>query len=465
MNDPNGTILVNGTYHLFYQHVPHVGKWDSFMCWGHATSRDLVHWVHHPVAIEPSLDRGELSCWSGCCILGPGKTPSILYTSIKDTFPARYEPSVWLATSQDGLDTWIKHPANPVMLPPPGIEDWRDPYAWRDEDGTWRCIMGGHLDAEGGGAPVVSLHVSQDAMMWKHVGPLCAGMPLESLPPRIPLGGDKPGQVATGTNWECPNFFPVGGKHCLIVSPHHRVIYATGTFDGAFFTPGPWRVFDHGSAFYATNTWFAPGNRVVIIGWVRGAGSNGSWEGMASLPRQVSLDPARWDDRLFIEPVDELRCLRRDHVHLKSTTLQAGGMIDIFNKEKQATLAGCGRRLEIQATFTPFRDRARGLFGIQLFDGNDLERDQDRAEVGIDLTEGLLFNGIEFGYIDTSTTPWFTIRVFLDNSVLEMFVNGIEALTTRIHPRPGAVPCPRLFARDVEVKIKDVDAWMLASAW
>lgn len=471
MNDPNGTIHVNGTYHLFYQHVPFSGRWAPNMCWGHATSKDLVHWEHRPVAIEPSIVKGEKACWSGCCVIGPGGTPSILYTSINDRWPASYDPAVWLATGDEAMDAWTKYPANPVLTPAhgegPRIEDWRDPYAWQGDDGTFWCAMGGHHDRASGGAPVATLYRSADLRSWTRAGPLCTGTAAGQQQQgfKLPFQGDEPGTVSTGFNWECPNFFPAGGASCLIVSPHHRVIYTTGPFDGTAFTSGPWHVFDHGSAFYATNTFATPDGRTVVIGWVRGGGSNDGWDGMASLPREVTADPATPGGWLRIEPARELGALRREHVHHPGTRLAPGDEIDVMAGQGKDLLASCGRRLEIVASFSVDAGAGAGMFGLALFDAGDLDQDPSRGEVGIDLDEGLLVNGTEFGHVGARAGTSFSLHVFLDNSVLETFLNGRDVLTSRVHPREGVVPRARAFARDVAVTLERVDAWTLAPAW
>ena len=53
MNDPNGMIYVKGVYHLYYQHNPNASVWGP-MHWGHATSKDLIHWKHKKIALYPN---------------------------------------------------------------------------------------------------------------------------------------------------------------------------------------------------------------------------------------------------------------------------------------------------------------------------------------------------------------------------------------------------------------------------
>src|SRR5262245_13356864 len=147
MNDPNGPIFFQGRYHMFYQHNPYGTEWGH-MHWGHAVSTDLVRWEHLPIAIAPSQDRGEDHCFSGCTVLNNG-TPTIGYTSIGAQTPAATNAVQWLATSDDGMRTWHKHPANPVMtLAVHGdlkVKDWRDPFVWKEGD-DWLAVLGGHRD-------------------------------------------------------------------------------------------------------------------------------------------------------------------------------------------------------------------------------------------------------------------------------------------------------------------------------
>ena len=72
MNDPNGVVFYKGEYHLFYQYNPNGDQWGTIH-WGHAKSKDLVHWEHLPIALYPSNDKGELHCFSGCAVINDGE--------------------------------------------------------------------------------------------------------------------------------------------------------------------------------------------------------------------------------------------------------------------------------------------------------------------------------------------------------------------------------------------------------
>ncbi|MEO5952325.1 MAG: glycoside hydrolase family 32 protein, partial [Chloroflexia bacterium] len=116
LNDPNGLVQWKGVYHMFYQYNP-LGAYHHKIHWGHATSTDLVHWTHLPVALSPTPDSPDADgCWSGCTVNNDG-VATILYTGFSDKheYPC-------LATSTDDLQTLQKYPGNPVIAgPPPGL--------------------------------------------------------------------------------------------------------------------------------------------------------------------------------------------------------------------------------------------------------------------------------------------------------------------------------------------------------
>ncbi len=139
-NDPNGTLFYKGYYHLFYQHNPFNDRW-SWMHWGHMRSKDLVHWEHLPIALWPSLEKGEKHCFSGSAIVNRHGEPMLFYTSIGHDAPEQ-----WVAIPKDDeLIEWEKHPENPILSigdhKGETIVDWRDPQLIHEGDETF--MVGG----------------------------------------------------------------------------------------------------------------------------------------------------------------------------------------------------------------------------------------------------------------------------------------------------------------------------------
>ena len=114
MNDINGTLFWQGRYHIFYQYNPDAAYWERIQ-WGHASSVDLVHWVHHPTVLTPDPDGPDRQgCYSGGAFIDKEGVPTFIY----------YGPpeGICLASSRDDLLLqWEKHPDNPVIpAPRPG---------------------------------------------------------------------------------------------------------------------------------------------------------------------------------------------------------------------------------------------------------------------------------------------------------------------------------------------------------
>ena len=142
MNDPNGMVYVDGVYHFFYQKYPYDTSWGP-MHWGHATSRDLIHWEHQPIALYPD----ELGfIFSGSAVYdtqnsseyGTNENPPIIaiYTSHhKDGLEQQS-----IAYSNDKGRHFEKSYLNPVIKNP-GISDFRDPKAfWNPVRRCWSLV-------------------------------------------------------------------------------------------------------------------------------------------------------------------------------------------------------------------------------------------------------------------------------------------------------------------------------------
>ena len=98
MNDPNGFVYYKGEYHLFYQFYPYDSVWGP-MHWGHAKSKDLIHWEELPVALAPSEAYDRNGCFSGSAIVIDDKLV-LIYTGHVEEGNVRTETKC-MAVSHD----------------------------------------------------------------------------------------------------------------------------------------------------------------------------------------------------------------------------------------------------------------------------------------------------------------------------------------------------------------------------
>lgn len=432
MNDPNGPIFYKGEYHLFYQHNPYGEKWGHIH-WGHAKSKDLVYWEHLPIILVPSSELGEEHCFSGCCINNNG-VPSIIYTSIGPKRLPATGAEQWLATSSDDMITWQKSPNNPIMTldlhEQLDIREWRDPYVWK-ENNYWYMVLGGHIHKSRTG--IVLLYKSPDLIHWEFLNPLCQG---------------KKDSRITGKNWECPNYFLLGDKHVLIISPHKKVIYSVGSYNNYKFTPEGWRFLDHGRVFYAPNTMFDKQGRLIMWAWIMGGGTGG-WNGCLTLPRILTLGS---DKRLIIKPAPELQVLRDSYIH-KDNVIISPQSENFLEKIR-------GNNLEIIAEFEINNATS---FGFKIFQSKDNEKGK---MIGYNVEKNQLWAGKERGKIDLlDEQKYIKLHIFIDKSVIEIFLNYRECLTSRIYPTSEASDFIDVFATNGTVNLRSLDIWKLKPIW
>ena len=137
INDPNGLIYINGKYHFFFQHYPYKPIW-GLMHWGHVVSDDMVHWEHMPIALYPDQEYDRDGCYSGSAVNNSGIL-TLFYTGHrffeKTGEDSRICQVQCMATSIDGIH-FTKH--GPVLYPPEGIVDFRDPKVWRAREKWWK---------------------------------------------------------------------------------------------------------------------------------------------------------------------------------------------------------------------------------------------------------------------------------------------------------------------------------------
>lgn len=401
MNDPNGLVWHEGKYHLFYQYNPGAAVWGD-MHWGHAESTNLMHWKYLPIALAPvpgGYDKDGV--FSGCCRVYGG-VPTIFYTGVS---PETQN----IVTCNGALTEFHRDPANPVIAHPPAglnLTAFRDPCVWREGRNSMMAIGSGLK----GGNGLVLLYSSPDLHNWKYLGPLASAASRDD-----------------GEIWECPNFFPLGKKWFLCVSstaPVRVCYYWSGTYaQGRFSSEGTRRMLDSGGYYYAPQAFADARGRRIIFGWIPEGRTESEqkaagWAGMQSLPRVLELDSA---GAVLVRPIPELSALRGKK--LAGTSLH-GDSVEIAAEFPRGKPAGFHLRRspsgEEQTTIA-FDPSSAMLTIDRRRASRNAHTDRDVRNVPLDLPAGEPLR----------------LHIFLDRSVVEVYVNDRVCASTRIYPTRG----------------------------
>lgn len=289
MNDPNGLVYYNGTYHLFFQYYPNDIVWGP-MHWGHATSKDLIHWKHLPIALYPD-SLGMI--FSGSAVIDVNNTSGFGKNAMVAIFTL-HNNAIWergfkntesqgIAYSNDEGKTWTKYSGNPV-LNNQGQQDFRDPKVfWMEKTNSW--IMSLAVGDQ------IHFYSSPNLKEWKFES---------SFKPTDDLKG-------LGV-WECPDLFSIkddagATKWVLIVNHGDKTPnggsgtrYFVGNFDGHQFVNEQASLWmDAGPDFYAAVTYSnVPNGNRILLGWMSNwqyaqKVPTETWRSAMTLPRELSL--------------------------------------------------------------------------------------------------------------------------------------------------------------------------------
>ncbi len=443
LNDPNGLIHWRGRYHLFYQYNPDAPRW-GLIRWGHAVSDDLVGWRDLPVALAPEPGGpDEDGCWSGCAVDLDGR-PVLIYTGVG---AAGQRPCA--AFGDDELLVWHKHPGNPLIASPPPEahqREFRDHVVWREADG-WYQLIGAALSGTGGTA---LLYRSDDLLAWEYLHPLCTS-----------------DGAAVGELWECPDFFPLDGRHILIVSPlpQRQTLWQAGRYAGHRFAPERGELLDLGGLFYAPQSFRDSAGRRLMFGWIQegrdeAAQQAAGWSGVMSLPRVLALLP---DGRLGQAPVPELERLRGPVRRFGHTPLAAGVPLRLEGVR--------GDSLELDVEIDP-GDAVALVLRLRCSpdrrEHTDLVWDRAAGRLEIDRRESSLAAGVQRDIQGGACPPTpgrpLRLRVFLDRSVVEVFAEG-RALASRIYPELPDSQGVELEARGGAAALRAAAFYEMSSTW
>jgi len=453
MNDPNGLVYEHGEYHLFFQYNPYGNKWGP-MHWGHAQSRDLVHWQQLPIALFP--DRlGAI--FSGSAVVdrdnssgfGSRAHPPLvaMYTyhdHLREHLGQTGFQSQGIAYSLDHGRNWTKYSGNPVLTSP-AVRDFRDPRViWHAATHRWivALAMADHI----------AFYSSADLKHWTH---------------ESDFGRDQGSHAGV---WECPDLLsmPVEGtarsRYVLLVSidkggPNggSATQYFIGDFDGHRFSADAGagaaagasaasaRWLDYGTDDYAGSTWSGgkPGDtRQLFIGWM----SNWQyapdvptqrWRSAMTLPRELRLVDAAGDAAgstggglaLRSRPAAELAALRRTAAVLGPRVVSAP--LDLTRAARTH-----GGLLELDADLdTTGADRSELQFSNERGERTIFRIDAAARRFEIDRSaSGTVDFSPKFAALQSA--PWpgasqrLKLHVFLDQSSIEVFVNDGETVMT-----------------------------------
>ena len=326
-NDPNGCVYYNGEYHLFFQHNPYGWGWGN-MHWGHAVSRDLVHWEELGDVLLPD-DMGPM--FSGSAVVDhnntsgfgkDGKAPLVLI------YTAAGNPTVQgIAYSLDGR-SFTKYSGNPVLQQITGGN--RDPKViWHEPTKQWVMT----LYVEWQGKHTIHFFTSPNLKDWT----------LASF-----TEGDAPG---SNFLFECPDFFELAidgdstRKKWVLLAANSD--YAIGSFDGKKFSSDATRLKGHrGRGFYAAQSFSdVPDGRRIFIGWWQTETKGMPFNQSMSLPLELALTQTNDGPRLTFSPAKELQTLRQSSHQLDVRSLKPG--------DKNPLDAIASELLELRVEFEP----------------------------------------------------------------------------------------------------------------
>lgn len=451
--DPNGAVYWRGKYHLCYIFQDERGH-----CWGHASSKDLMHWRFHPPTLFSVPGDVDRSIFSGNCFINLNGEATMLYHGV--------DAGNCIATcGEEDLNNWTKLPSNPIVPNPKEGEaeysvytSW-DPHGWVEGD-TYYAIFGGR---PGSGLPA-TLFKSADMENWEYVGPF--------------LDHDMP-EVNADDDISCPDFFQIGDTHMLLCISHKRGCrYYLGRWENEKFYPE-----SHAWMNWPGGTFFAPesciddqGRRIMwawVLDWRPGGPQPPSgWSGTMSLPRHLWLAD---DDTLRMAPVEELQALRMNHRHRDAIALAPGADVVLDDVR--------GDCLELALEIQPGDAKQVGVKVRCSPDGEEetpIVYDDDAGTLRVELAKSSIdpyLQHLEFvmGAPNPAVTAQiapFTLadgeplrlRILLDRSIIEIFANERQAVTQRIDPARADSLGITLFAVGGNARVVSIDAWDMAPA-
>jgi len=480
MNDPNGLCRWRGQWHLFYQAFPE-GWPNGRIYWGHAVSDDLIHWRDLPYAIAPGPEK---HCFSGATLVEDDRVIAMYHGVGAGNMVA--------VASDPLLLNWEKVTGQaviPIQSPdgPPLPYAVFDPCIWK-KDGLYYALSGGTLPHGPSGRRTRAdfLFRSANLETWEYLHPFVE----EDI---FGMAGD---------DGACPYFWPIGDRHILLHFSHHSGgKYVLGDYDtardklvathGGRFTFGPWHP---GGVHAPSATPDGQGGVIVIFNMNQAKPSPGwltispdqpvaEWNQIMSLPRRLMLVGK---DELAVEPTGDIESLRGAHQRVDALTLPANQEIVLEGVQGNAMEIVAeidpqqAPMVEMNVLRSPGKEettrivfyRQRGYQNWERMTGWGMDAFASTLDSFITIDSSysselphVLSRAPETAPVYLAPDETLKLRVFIDRSVIEVFVNGRQCVAQRVYPgRPDSL-WVSLRAQGGEAVLRSLDAWKMKSIY
>ena len=466
MNDPNGMVYNKGVYHLFYQYYPDSTVWGP-MHWGHAISKDLLHWKHKPIALYPD-ENGYI--FSGSAVLdkqnssGFGSEDNPPLVAIFTYHDAKKEgkgntdyQTQGIAYSTDNGETWTKFNENPVVSRE-NSTDFRDPKVfWYEPDQKWimTLVAGDHAEFYG----------SDNLKDWELQGE---------------FGADK---GAHGGVWECPDLIPlrVEGtneeKWVLFISINpgapnggSGTQYFIGDFDGKNFTTEQtenlW--IDWGTDNYAGVTFSnTPDQETIFMGWMSNwlyarETPTETWRSAMTLPRKLSLKKVGEKYSLFNYPISNVDDLisetGEENIKIMAQAEDSISSDSLMQSEVRFTTSAKAFELKL--------GNPDGEALLLKMNGNDQEFTLNRSLSGKTDFQEDYAKGVQRMPVSNLPDGDYEVRILIDKSSVELFLNkGQYVMTAQVFPNQDYEVFKILNTSDEVIEVKEFEINPIARVW
>lgn len=459
-NECHGMTYSNGRYHVFFQKNAN-GPYMTRLHWGHISSPNLYDWTEEKIAIAPAESYDVKGCWSGCVFTDDvvtGGKPNAIYTAV-DYVKATIAQA---APADDDLIDWNKEGENPIINGRPGglSDDFRDPYFFRNGDDAY-IVVGTSKNSIG----AMTLHkYSPSTESWSNDG-------------KIFFQGNS--AATDGRFWEMPTVTKMeNGKWLVTATPLEtatgvHVIYWTGSInaDGTFApdadssVPREFELISRDGYGLLSPTIYKHDGKTIALGIVPDKVSttqncNWGWAHLYSFPRELSLDS---NGNLLQKPFSGLNGLRSDS-KVQMSNVGIDGVQDLDNVS--------GRQLELLGRFTV----GSATVGFSFFKNSTGEAKvyytPASNTLSVDLTElprisndSHVYNGLYRCQLPEVLPQGSELKlnVFVDGSVIDVFVNDKWATSVRAYPTAPDADGVAVFSNGGVVNAPEVSAWVLKS--